>query len=79
MLFTSNRYAYKSDTLKLEMGGKVIEQASEAKYLGFYLDQQLSFNSHVTKICNKTNVQTKLMWRIRSFPKIWLLIYTDPS
>ena len=67
MLFTNNRSKHCNDVLSLDMGGKSIEQVSEFKYLALYLDPKLIFNSHISKICSKINVYTKLLWRIRSF------------
>ena len=34
---------------------------------GLFLDPQLSFNSHITKMCSKIDVRTKVMWRIRRY------------
>ncbi len=67
MLFTSNRSRYKDDVLNINVYGSTIEQVKEVKYLGLYLDSQLSFNLHIKKLCTKINVRTKLMWCLRSF------------
>ena len=67
MLFTSSRFKYKNDVISANMSGKQIQQTKEVKYLGLFFDHLLSFNSHITKVCSKINVRTKLMWRIRHF------------
>ena len=67
MLFTSNRSKYKDAKLIVNVSGNQIEQVKEVKYLGLYLDQHLSFDTHIQKLCTKVNVRTKLLWRVRSF------------
>ena len=67
MLFTSNRSKFKNDKLYLELAGVNICQTTEVKYLGLHLDPQLNFDVHVKKLCQKVNVRTKLLWRVRGF------------
>ena len=66
VLFTSIHSRYKKDSLNLMLSGEQTMQASNTKYLGLYVDAHLNFDEHVTKLCCKTNIRTKFLWRFRS-------------
>ena len=67
ILFTSQRSSQKNYQMSLKLNGEALKQVSNIKYLGLLLDQHLTFDSHVTKLCGKIASRTSLMWRIRSF------------
>ena len=67
MLFTSNRSKFKNDKMSLNLAGENIVQSDEVKYLGLYLNPHLNFDQHVKIVCQKLNVRTKLLWRLRGF------------
>ena len=77
VLFTSNHSKYRNDILNLTLSDEQITQASSTKYLGLYVDSHLNFDEHVKKLCCKTNIQTKLLWRVRNFisQELALILY----
>lgn len=65
MLFTT-RSACRSqgNTLCLKfLDGTVLEKVDEFKYLGLWLDSQLSFTSHINSIVKKVNSSLRLLYR----------------
>ena len=42
-----------SDTLELSIGNVPIEQVSSVKSLGIYIDENLTWHSHIDKLCKK--------------------------
>ena len=40
-----------SDTLELSIGNVPIEQVSSVKSLGIYIDENLTWHSHIDKLC----------------------------
>ena len=67
ILFTSQWSKYKDACLDVTIANDSIAQVKEVKYLGLYINNHLSFDSHIHHLCNKLNVRTKLLWRIRGF------------
>ena len=67
ILFTSQRSRHKNYQLSLTLNDTELNQVREIKYLGLVIDQHLTFESHIMKLCGKISARTGLMWRIRSF------------
>ncbi len=67
MLFTSSRSRHRNASLELKLCEQPIKQVREIKYLGLLLDPQLSFDTHIQKLCGKINSRTKLLWKMRGF------------
>ena len=63
--------------LGLNINGDAIDYVSEIKYLGVYLDPQLSFSSHVDYLCKKLGKKIGFFNRIASCLSQWskMLIY----
>ncbi len=67
ILFTSHRSKHKQFQLNLELDGQPLNQVLDLKYLGLTLDRHLMFEKHVSNICQKVNIRTKMLWHIRNF------------
>ena len=52
--------------LHIVINDTVIVQKPEITFLGFPLDDQLSFSSHVSNVCRKASSQTGVLLRLRS-------------
>lgn len=63
--------------LGININGDVIDYVSEIKYLGVYLDPQLSFSSHIDYLCKKLGKKIGFFNRIASCLSQWskMLIY----
>lgn len=71
----------KFDTPRLSMGGTVIDTKNEIKILGLLIDNKLTFNKHVTSVCQKAlnlykrlSKAAKISWGLN--PDIIRTIYT---
>ncbi len=65
MLFDYSRGA--SSVLSLSLDGNDIEHVSTYKYLGLLLDDKLSMELHISKLCSKTKMKLGMLGRIRTF------------
>ena len=53
MVFTNKLKVITSDPI-LSLSGTCIEQVASYKYLGIWLDEDLSFKTHITNLSKKT-------------------------
>ena len=69
MLFSGSRSKLKGETLDVNIpgGNNVLEQVDQVKYLGVHLDEHLTFQQHVDKLCSKVRSRSGVLWRMRSF------------
>ena len=49
---------------------------SKAKYLGFTLDQELSFKAHINKLVTKLQVKLGFFFRNRTYSHSYLLAHS---
>ena len=49
------------------IGNDVVEVASSVKFLGMHIDDQLSFNLHISNICNYVSKQLSALMRLKCF------------
>ncbi len=71
MLFCGSRSKHRNSKLNIRLNAdddeEVLDQVPHAKYLGVELDEHLSFENHVNKLCSKVSARTGILWRMRSF------------
>lgn len=60
----SKRHKNNEPTLHLQIGGKTIENVTVQKTLGVYVDNTLTWNFQLKKVCGKLNSNIALMKRI---------------
>ncbi len=54
-------------TLNLKVGDKHIKQINEAKLLGIIIDESLTWDKHIYKMCNKISKELDLLKRLKKF------------
>ena len=52
--------------LKLKLNGETIPRVSSAKFLGTWVDDQLSWKEHLCKLCTKLNVKLGLLYKSKN-------------
>ena len=67
ILFSSQRSKHCNYQMSLTLNKSQLEQVEKIKYLNWTIDQHLSFEDHVSKMCGKISARTSLMWRICCF------------
>ncbi len=68
ILSTYQRRATLSNcTLNLKVGDKHIKQLNEAKLLGIIIDENLTWDKHIYKMCNKISKRLGLLKRLKKF------------
>ena len=69
MLFSSSRNPLKNVPLNIKQPRENthVEQCTEYKYLGIWLDPHLTFEHHMRKICSKVKARTGILWRMRPY------------
>lgn len=66
-IFFTSRSKYKTEASKsfsIQLDGKNIERVCHAKFLGVYIDQELTWNKHIQEICTKISKNIGIMSRI---------------
>ena len=56
-----------TDTLELSIGNVPIEQVSSVKSLGIYIDENLTWHSHIDKLCKKIASAIGAVKRVKPF------------
>jgi hypothetical protein len=67
MLFGSPQKLKQVQHLELRVADDLIEQVSEFKYLGIWLDSKVKFSTHISKVAAKISSKLGLLSRIRHF------------
>ena len=70
MLFSGSRSRHKDASLEITTGtgsDENLTQVHTVKYLGVELDEHLSFERHMDKLCGKVKARTVILWQMRSF------------
>ena len=67
MIFHKSRHKKTSCNLKLEVNGKCIEEVQEIKFLGVVIDNDLSWQSHISYIKNKISKSLGVIYRAKRF------------
>ena len=57
LIGSRQRLSTLSDTLNLSIDNVPIEQASSVKSLGVYINENLTWHSHIDKLCKKIQLQ----------------------
>ncbi len=65
--FGSKPNLTKLNTISLSIHGQPLEQVPTFKYLGIVLDEALTFESHSTYICKKSNQKNGVLCTISKF------------
>ena len=55
------------DTVTAKIGNEIIQSSTSVKLLGITIDNKLTFNDHVTKLCNKASKKIHALGRIASY------------
>ena len=63
MLFKGKRKIRKGIEIKID--DRIINQVSETKFLGIYIDENLSWKSHIQKITKKVARATGILYKVR--------------
>ena len=58
---------FKHEIIWASIGGKKIWESKEEKLLGLYIDRDLTFSSHISKICTKAGQKLAALSRIAKF------------
>ena len=60
------RNCQKNLHIVIAIGDAEIDQKSEITLLGVTLDDQLTYSSHISKVCRKASCQTGVLLRLRN-------------
>ena len=63
MIFHKSRYKETSNNLKLELNGKCIKEVQEIKFLRVVIDNDLSWQSHISYIKTKISKSLGVTYR----------------
>ena len=75
LIITSRqRRVYLSDNPSLTINNFPIEQVSSTKSLGVFIDENLSWNTHIETVCKKISLTLGLIKRIRDFVPFYTLL-----
>ena len=66
-MLIGSKYKLKEQTLQLKLNDNYIENVTVQKVLGVYVDNTLSWNLHLNKLCAKINSKIALLKRISNF------------
>ncbi len=66
MIIYNPRAQHSRPEVNLELHGTQIEQVSDFKYLGVWLDDKLTFKTHIAKLKAKVGQRNGLLWRLRN-------------
>ena len=67
VIFSSRNKVIDTTGLKLTINGNIIEQVPEIKFLGVFLDQHLSFKSHIDYVTVKMSRAIGMLNRLKYF------------
>ena len=70
MLFSGSRSKHKNKSLNVKVSRnseETLEQVQNFKYLGVELDEHLTFDTHIDKLCRKVKSRAGILWRMRPF------------
>ena len=65
LLFMSNRY-HGSDEHRIFLGNENVTTTSSSKFLGVFIDSNLSFNHHIKSLIGKISRHTGILYKIRN-------------
>ena len=75
LIITSRqRRVYLSDNPSLTINNFPIEQVSSTKSLGLFIDENLSWNTHIETVCRKISSALGFIKRIRDFVPFYTLL-----
>ena len=67
IVFRSNKNTATNLPEKINFENTSINRSSSSKYLGVTLDEHVTWNQHITEVCNKLKRYFKLFYSIRDF------------
>ena len=72
MLFSTSQNPLRNIPLGIKQphGNRYIDQVSEYKYLGIWLNPHLKFETHMSKVCSKVKARTGILWHVHMHPFI---------
>ena len=74
-MLIGSRQRVGSKTLCLSLNGNVLKQVPSAKYLGVYIDQHLTWQSHIDYILRRVRAKVYSINRINPPPMVRKLLY----
>ena len=64
IVFRPHKYLKEKFTLKLHQS--IIKESNKIKYLGVYLDKNLSWNFHITELCKKLSCAVGMLYKMKN-------------
>ena len=74
-MLIGSRQRVGSKTLHLSLNGNVLKQVPSAKYLGVYIDQHLTWQSHIDYVLRRVRGKVYSINRINPPPMVRKLLY----
>ena len=74
VIISRQRRVYLSDNPSLTIDNFPIEQVPSTKSLGVHIDENLSWNTHIERVCKKISSALGLIKRIRNFVPLHTLL-----
>ena len=65
IIFTSYKKRFNANNFKLHFNGKLIERASNTKFLGIIIDENLTWKPHIKMVNSKASRINGILYRIR--------------
>ena len=62
-----------SDSLQITINNKAIESVNEGEFLGVIIDNNLKFQAHVHKVCNKISKSIGIMYKLRNYVSLCVM------
>ena len=67
VIFRKPRKKINFNNVKIKLNGKRLSPSSHIKYLGILIDENLSWNFHITELCKKLNRANSMLSKIRYY------------
>ncbi len=70
MVFSGSRSKHKNAEINVKLDAdtdETLQQVKTFKYLGVELDEHLTFDNHIEKLCRKVKSRAGILWRMRPF------------
>ena len=53
--------------MQITIGERILDKKTHGKFLGVYLDEELTFREHIQYVSNKVSKLTGLMYKLKQF------------
>ena len=67
ILFKSKRKRFDNNNFSIKINGRKMEPTNHVKYLGLYLDENLSWSVHINQLCKKLSRSNGILSKVRQF------------